>query len=126
VSKLILTVDDSASMRMLLKTSLTAQGFRIESANDGEHGLERMHEVQPDLLITDINMPKMDGFELIEAVRALKASSAARRSWCSRPNSRTRRRPAPARPALPAGSPSPSKPRSWGRRSAACARERRI
>jgi two-component system chemotaxis response regulator CheY len=71
VSKLILTVDDSASMRMLLKTSLTAQGFEIESANDGVHGLERMHEVQPDLLITDINMPKMDGFELIEAVRAL-------------------------------------------------------
>jgi len=71
VSKLILTVDDTATMRMLLKTSLTAMGFRIEAANDGEHGLERMHEVNPDLLITDINMPKMDGFELIEAVRAL-------------------------------------------------------
>lgn len=71
MSKLILTVDDSASMRMLLKASLTAQGFRIESANDGVHGLERMHEVEPDLLITDINMPKMDGFELIDAVRAL-------------------------------------------------------
>lgn len=71
MSKLILTVDDSASMRMLLKTSLVAQGYRIEGANDGEHGLERMHEVQPDLLITDINMPKMDGFELIEAVRGL-------------------------------------------------------
>jgi len=69
--KLILTVDDSASMRMLLKTSLTAQGFRIEAATDGAHGLERMHEVNPDLLITDINMPRMDGFELIEAVRAL-------------------------------------------------------
>ncbi|MBO9713467.1 response regulator [Sphingomonas sp.] len=70
MSKLILTVDDSPSMRMLLKATLTAQGYRIESANDGEHGLERMHEVQPDLLITDINMPKMDGFQLIEAVRA--------------------------------------------------------
>lgn len=69
MSKLILTVDDSATIRMLLKASLTAQGYRIESANDGEHGLERMHEVKPDLLITDINMPKMDGFELIEAVR---------------------------------------------------------
>ena len=70
MTKLILTVDDSASMRMLLKSSLTAQGFRVESANDGAHGLERMQEVQPDLLITDINMPTMDGFELIEAVRA--------------------------------------------------------
>jgi two-component system chemotaxis response regulator CheY len=69
VSKLILTVDDSASMRMLLKTSLVAQGFRIAAANDGVEGLARMHEVEPDLLITDINMPEMDGFELIEAVR---------------------------------------------------------
>lgn len=71
MSKLILTVDDSASMRMLLKASLTAQGFRVEGADDGAHGLERMGEVDPDLLITDINMPRMDGFELIEVVRAL-------------------------------------------------------
>ena len=71
MSKTILTVDDSASMRMLLKASLTAQGFTIEAANDGRHGLERMHGVKPDLLITDINMPEMDGFELIEAVRAV-------------------------------------------------------
>lgn len=71
MNKTILTVDDSASMRMLLKASLTAQGYQIESANDGRHGLERMQEVVPDLLITDINMPEMDGFELIEAVRAL-------------------------------------------------------
>ncbi|MBR0550964.1 response regulator [Stakelama marina] len=71
MSKRILTVDDSASMRMLLKASLTKQGFAIEAAEDGEHGLARMHELNPDLLITDINMPKMDGFELIEAVRQL-------------------------------------------------------
>lgn len=71
MTKRILTVDDSMSMRMLLKTSLTKQGFHIETADDGEHGLARMSELGPDLLITDINMPKMDGFELIEAVRAL-------------------------------------------------------
>lgn len=70
MSKRILTVDDSASMRMLLKASLTAQGFDIEGAEDGEEGLARMEELDPDLLITDINMPKMDGFQLIEAVRA--------------------------------------------------------
>lgn len=73
MSKLILTVDDSASMRMLLKASLTAQGFRTEMANDGVAGLARMHELTPDLLITDINMPEMDGFELIEAVRKVHA-----------------------------------------------------
>jgi len=71
MSKLILTVDDSASMRMLLKTSLSAQGFTIEGADDGVHGLERIQLVNPDLLITDINMPRMDGFELIEEVRKL-------------------------------------------------------
>ena len=70
MSKRILTVDDSPSMRMLLKASLTAQGFNIEAAVDGVDGLERMEELKPDLLITDINMPNMDGFELIEAVRA--------------------------------------------------------
>jgi two-component system chemotaxis response regulator CheY len=70
LSKLILTVDDSTSMRLLLKASLTAQGYRVEAANDGAHGLKRMSEVNPDLLITDINMPIMDGFELIEAVRS--------------------------------------------------------
>lgn len=70
MSKVILTVDDSPSMRMLLKASLTAQGYTIEAAEDGEQGLQRMHELRPDLLITDINMPRMDGFELIEAVRA--------------------------------------------------------
>jgi two-component system chemotaxis response regulator CheY len=69
VSKLILAVDDSASMRKLLSASLTKQGFRIETGNDGVEGLSRMHELDPDLLITDINMPEMDGFELIEAVR---------------------------------------------------------
>ena len=66
----ILAVDDSPSMRMLLRASLAKQGFAVEDTEDGVHGLERMHEVAPDLLITDINMPRMDGFELIEAVRA--------------------------------------------------------
>ena len=69
MSKRILTVDDSSSMRMLLRASLTAQGFTIDAAEDGAQGLERMRELKPDLLITDINMPRMDGFELIEAVR---------------------------------------------------------
>ena len=71
MTKRILTVDDSASMRMLLKASLTKQGFDVETADDGEHGFGRMRELNPDLLITDINMPKMDGFELIEAVRGV-------------------------------------------------------
>lgn len=70
MSRRILAVDDSPSMRMLLKASLTAQGFAIDSAEDGVDGLEQARINPPDLVITDINMPRMDGFALIEALRA--------------------------------------------------------
>jgi two-component system chemotaxis response regulator CheY len=75
MSKLILTADDSPSMRMLLKASLSAKGFAVETAEDGVEGLERLGQLNPDLLITDINMPRMDGFELIAEVRARSAYS---------------------------------------------------
>jgi two-component system chemotaxis response regulator CheY len=68
--KHILIVDDSPSMRTLLAMSLSAQGHQVDTAEDGLHGLERLPQVKPDLLFTDINMPRMDGFGLIEAVRA--------------------------------------------------------
>jgi len=68
--KHILIVDDSPSMRTLLAMSLSAQGHQVDTAEDGVHGLERLPDVMPDLLFTDINMPRMDGFGLIEAVRA--------------------------------------------------------
>lgn len=70
MSKLVLAVEDSPSMRMLLKASLSAKGFTVETAGDGVDGLERLRQLTPDLLITDINMPRMDGFKLIEQVRA--------------------------------------------------------
>ena len=69
MNRRILTVDDSPSMRMLLKTSLKAQGFAVDTAEDGVDGLEQAIADPPDLVITDINMPRMDGFELIEALR---------------------------------------------------------
>lgn len=70
MSRRILAVDDSPSMRMLLKASLTAQGFNVCSADDGAQGLAAARADPPDLIITDINMPVMDGFELIEAARS--------------------------------------------------------
>ncbi|WP_093665671.1 response regulator [Sphingomonas gellani] len=65
----IMTVDDSPSMRMLLRAALTDMGYSVVEAEDGVHALEKLSGLQPDLLITDINMPRMDGFGLIEQVR---------------------------------------------------------
>jgi two-component system chemotaxis response regulator CheY len=69
MSKTVLTVDDSRTMRDMLKHSLVAAGFRVIQAEDGVHGLEVLAEEKPDVIVTDINMPRMDGFGFIEAVR---------------------------------------------------------
>jgi two-component system chemotaxis response regulator CheY len=66
----ILTVDDSATMRGLLKNALVGQGFEVEQADDGISALEWLASNDCDVVITDINMPRLDGFGLIERVRA--------------------------------------------------------
>ncbi len=65
----ILTVDDSPSMRALLLQALSAQGFDVEQAEDGKEALEWLATNEVDLVITDINMPRLDGFGLIESLR---------------------------------------------------------
>jgi two-component system chemotaxis response regulator CheY len=67
--KTILTVDDSRTMRDMLRLSLESAGFRVVQAEDGVHGLEVLAGEMPDVIVTDINMPRMDGFGFIEAVR---------------------------------------------------------
>ncbi len=69
MSKTILTVDDSRTMRDMLRIALAEAGFRVIQAEDGVHGLEVLSGESPDVIITDINMPRMDGFGFIEAVR---------------------------------------------------------
>ena len=66
----ILTVDDSASMRELLLHALTESGFEVAQAEDGEDALEWLATHEVDVVITDINMPRLDGFGLIERLRA--------------------------------------------------------
>jgi two-component system chemotaxis response regulator CheY len=66
----ILAIDDSRTMRGMLSEALTEAGFETHLAEDGEDGLRKLEEVQPDLVITDINMPRLDGFGFIDAVRA--------------------------------------------------------
>jgi two-component system chemotaxis response regulator CheY len=65
----VLTVDDSPSMRALLRASLTANGFAVEQAEDGQEALEWLSTNEVDVVLTDINMPRLDGFGLIEKLR---------------------------------------------------------
>jgi two-component system, chemotaxis family, chemotaxis protein CheY len=69
LSKTILTIDDSRTMRDMLMLALTDAGYRVVQAVDGVHGLEVLGAEVPDVIITDINMPRMDGFGVIENVR---------------------------------------------------------
>ncbi len=65
----ILVVDDETQISRVLKTTLSSQGYEVKTAADGEAGLEAVTDWHPDLLITDLSMPKMNGVELCRAVR---------------------------------------------------------
>ncbi|MEM9969151.1 MAG: response regulator [Pseudomonadota bacterium] len=65
----LLAVDDSRTMRDMIKLALLPAGFVVHTADDGVHGIEVLSTIAPDVIITDINMPRMDGFGFIDAVR---------------------------------------------------------
>jgi two-component system chemotaxis response regulator CheY len=69
----ILAVDDSASMRQMVNFTLKGAGYEVVQAIDGVEALEyaRVHSV--DLVLTDVNMPRMDGITLVKELRALPA-----------------------------------------------------
>lgn len=66
----ILAVDDSLTMRNMIKMALSSGDFVVHTADDGQDGLAVLNGISPDAIITDINMPNMDGFGFIEHVRA--------------------------------------------------------
>ena len=66
----ILVVDDSITSRSLEKSILEAHGYRVRTAVDGLEALELLRVEKADLIITDVQMPHMDGFELVEALKA--------------------------------------------------------
>ncbi len=67
--KNILVVDDEAQITRVLKTSLSSQGYGIRTAADGEEALQVLQDWSPDLIITDLRMPNMNGLELCREVR---------------------------------------------------------
>ena len=69
MGKVILVVDDSTTVRKFVSVSLEMQGFDVTTACDGIDALEQLPKKKFDLVITDLNMPNMDGFELIKALR---------------------------------------------------------
>lgn len=72
MAKTILAVDDSGSLRQMLAFSLKAAGYGVIEAVDGEDGLEKARKQTVDLVLTDQNMPGMDGLSLIKALRGMK------------------------------------------------------
>jgi two-component system, OmpR family, KDP operon response regulator KdpE len=67
----ILVVDDEPQITRVLRTSLSAQGYDIRIANSGEMALEIMKDWSPNMIITDLSMPSIDGVQLTRQVRAL-------------------------------------------------------
>ena len=65
----VLTVDDSRTIREMLRHTLEAAGFAVFQAEDGQHGLEVLEQSSPHVIVTDINMPRLDGYGFIEGVR---------------------------------------------------------
>ena len=70
MAKTILTVDDSASMRQMVKLTLSGAGYHVIEAPDGTQGLAVARGHTVDMVLTDLNMPKLDGIGLIKGVRA--------------------------------------------------------
>lgn len=65
----VLLVEDEQSLAMILSDTLEAQGFEMRTAGDGEEGLRMFEEQKPDVLVADVMMPKMDGFEMVRRIR---------------------------------------------------------
>lgn len=75
MSKLALVVDDSMLIRHTVCRFLEDKGFRVESATNGMEAMDMLIGIRPDIIVTDLQMPKMDGHELVLALKAKPQTS---------------------------------------------------
>lgn len=73
MSKTILIVDDSASLRQVVKIALTNAGYAVIEAEDGKDALKKLEGKRVNLIISDVNMPVMDGIEFLKNVKVSPA-----------------------------------------------------
>ena len=66
---LVLVVDDSLTVRKITSRLMTREGYRVETAKDGVDALEKMNDILPDIVLLDVEIPRMDGFELARVMR---------------------------------------------------------
>lgn len=66
--KTVLVIDDEVDLQQLVKIALKSKGYIVETANNGLEGLEKLKRIKPDLIILDLNMPKMGGLEFYQSI----------------------------------------------------------
>jgi two-component system chemotaxis response regulator CheY len=71
MTKTVLSVDDSASVRQMVRLTLAGAGYQVIEAGDGREGLAKARSTSVDVVVTDINMPVMTGLELVAELRKL-------------------------------------------------------
>ncbi|GIH68908.1 response regulator transcription factor [Sphaerimonospora thailandensis] len=71
----VLVVDDDEVIRQLIAVNLTLEGFKVETAYDGQNCLDRVREVDPDVITLDVMMPRMDGWETATRLRTDRGTS---------------------------------------------------
>ncbi|MBU4023064.1 response regulator [Patescibacteria group bacterium] len=65
----ILIIEDDKFLRELISKKLISQGFKIDEAIDGEEGLKKLQEIKPDLILLDLILPGLDGFEVLQRIK---------------------------------------------------------
>ena len=112
-----LVVDDSMLIRYTVCRSLEERGFAVESATNGVEALQILERVHPDVIVTDMQMPKMSGGELITALKKNPADLQYSHHHCCRPRpaASTKQKNAPISPSIRISIFKASSKRRWMR-----------